>query len=180
MIYSLCGFMGAGKSTIGKILANEYAYGFVDLDNYVENKFGKTITQLFNDLGEDKFREEEYNALNEVIINYKQLGDKKKYGLIISLGGGTIVNSKSVELLKKETFSIYLKCSKEVLFKRLKKNNSHRPLLCGKSDEEILNTISNMMDQRESNYINVANLIFDTKDYSLRLIVEKLKEVVEF
>lgn len=169
MIISLCGFMGAGKSTIGKNLARDIGYKFIDLDSYLENKLGITVTEIFEKIGEDGFRNQEYLALQEIIteaekhlisINQKEESALlDKHGLVIALGGGTVTNSRCATLVKEKTFCIYLNCPKELLIKRLLKNNAKRPLVAGRSQTELDTFITNLMVSREPVYKDCARYI---------------------
>lgn len=158
--------MGAGKSTIGKNLAIDIGYKFIDLDLYLEDKFGITVTEIFAKIGESGFRNEEYIVLNKIITERSNDLSRSnesilpnKHGLVIALGGGTITNPKCAKIIKEKTFCIYLNCTKELLMKRLLKNNSKRPLIAGKSWQELDVFIANLMIQREPIYKDCSKYI---------------------
>ena len=132
MIISLCGFMGVGKSTVGKYLAQFLRYKFIDLDRYIEAKHNKTVSEYFSEFGEESFRQEEYNSLKEIVGEFSCNG---KENLILALGGGTVTREACAELVRKSCCGIYLYCPKDELVMRLRKKRANRPLLQSKSDE---------------------------------------------
>lgn len=178
MICTLCGFMGAGKSTIGRKFSLKEGFKFIDLDDYIELKFGRTIPVLFNEIKESGFREEEYKALLEIIQEYNYLNSKERYTLILSLGGGTLTNSKCADIIKNNTYCIYLQCSKDVLVNRLIKNNINRPLLANKGRGDIEQTIENLMREREPIYKECSKVIVDTDSNNVSLILSKIEEII--
>src|SRR5210317_499188 len=116
---SLCGMMGSGKSAVGKILANKLDYNFIDVDKMIEIKAKKTIKKIFEEDGEEYFRDlEEKITIN--ILNHKET--------IVSLGGGAIVNEKIRNTINKNSYNIYLNVDINILMKRLK-NSKTRPLI---------------------------------------------------
>ena len=130
---SLCGMMGSGKSSIGKILANKLDYKFIDVDKKIEIDVGKTIKKIFEEDGEEYFRYlEEKITIN--ILEHKEA--------IISLGGGAIINKKIRNSIKKNSYNIYLNVDVDILTKRLQ-NSKTRPLLYKKNlKTELVNLIS--------------------------------------
>lgn len=173
MIISLCGFMGAGKSTIGKYLARTVGFTFIDLDNYIEQKRGTTIPELFKTEGEEAFRQEEFDSLQQII---EQFGQKKD--LILSLGGGTVTRERCATLIKEHTRCIYLYCSKEELARRVARNTTNRPLLQGKSSQELEDHIENLMKQREPLYNSCAHITIDTQYGNIPQLINKILEVI--
>lgn len=115
----LCGFMGCGKSTIGSLLSKKMGMSFVDLDKYIEKKEQKTVSQIFEDSGEEYFRQLEREASAEL---------SQKKGLIIATGGGTLTYQVNVDAFKKGGKIVLLDIPVEVIAKRLK-NDKTRPLL---------------------------------------------------
>src|SRR5688500_7831796 len=106
----LLGYMGCGKSSAGKKLANKLGFEFIDLDEMIEKQYQKSVSEIFETEGENKFREYEHNCL-------KGLLDKEN--IVISLGGGTPCYYNNMELINTHGTSIYLKMSTEVLASRL-------------------------------------------------------------
>ena len=111
--------MGSGKSTIGPILANTMGYEFIDLDLLIEKREHRKISEIFSSEGEQKFRWLEREMLKEILLN--QL-------TIISLGGGTVTNNETLELVKHHGVLVYLKSDAEHIFQRLR-TKSDRPML---------------------------------------------------
>jgi shikimate kinase len=162
MIITLCGFMGCGKSTLGRGLAAACNCRFIDLDDYIEDKWAMSVSSIFAKNGEEWFREQERECLLEIVDEYRYLSSKEPYTLVLALGGGTVTYGPSVEVVQDNTHCVYLKCPKEVLLGRLVKNNSRRPLLAGKSEEEISASIDDLMASREQAYIDCAKWVYNT------------------
>ena len=129
---SLCGMMGSGKSAIGKILANKLGYNFIDVDKIIEIDAGKTIKKIFEEDGEQYFRDlEEKKTIN--ILELKET--------IVSLGGGAIINKNIRGSIKKNSYNIYLNVNIDILTKRLQ-NSKTRPLIYKKNlKKELINLI---------------------------------------
>ena len=129
---SLCGMMGSGKSAIGKILANKLDYNFIDVDKIIEIDAGKTIKKIFEEDGEQYFRDlEEKKTIN--ILELKET--------IVSLGGGAIINKNIRGSIKKNSYNIYLNVNIDILTKRLQ-NSKTRPLIYKKNlKKELINLI---------------------------------------
>lgn len=139
----LIGYMGAGKTTVGKALAAELGLRFYDLDWYIESRMRKTVAQLFAELGEEGFRRIERNMLHEVA---------EFEGVLISCGGGTPCFYDNMKYINQQGLTLYLKASPEVLYKHLKMGKSVRPLLLNKTPEEVQRFISEQLKAREQFY----------------------------
>ena len=146
----ICGFMGCGKTTQGKKLAKEMGYYFIDLDDYISDQHDKTITDLFQEVGEEEFRKIETKALQECI------NDNVK--AFIATGGGTPCFNDNLKLMKDNGKLIYLKMSSEALYQRLFNAKQDRPLIKDKANEEMLLYIENLLKVREEFY-NQADVI---------------------
>ena len=107
---ALCGMMGSGKSAIGKILANKLDYNFIDVDKMIEIDAKKTIKKIFEEDGEEYFRDLEEKLTINILRRKKT---------IISLGGGAIINKKIRNSIKKNSYNIYLNVDLDILIKRL-------------------------------------------------------------
>lgn len=140
----LIGYMGAGKTTVGKALAAELGLRFYDLDWYIESRMRKTVAQLFAELGEEGFRRIERNMLHEVA---------EFEGVLISCGGGTPCFYDNMQYINQQGLTLYLKASPEVLYKHLKMGKSVRPLLLNKTPEEVQRFISEQLKAREQFYM---------------------------
>ncbi|MCQ2217625.1 MAG: shikimate kinase [Paludibacteraceae bacterium] len=161
----LIGYMGCGKTTTGKRIAKKYGLDFIDLDHYIENRYFKTIPQLFEEKGEDGFRQIEHNMLIEV---------SEFENAVISTGGGAACFFDNMDIMNKSGETIYLKASPENLFKYLKTATQNRPLLQGKNDEELLQFIKEGLEKREPFYMK-AKHIMDYMDMSDVLFDQLLK-----
>ncbi|MDX1699983.1 MAG: shikimate kinase [Melioribacteraceae bacterium] len=168
----LTGFMTSGKSTLGKILANVLGWDFFDLDKEIENQEGMKITDIFENKGEGYFRKIETDKL-------KELSDKKN--VLISLGGGTIVNNQNAEFITSHGKLIYLKVEPEIIYTRIKKKTD-RPLfkefvLAENSKEAFIDKISSMMAERDK-YYKKADLIFHVDNSPIGTTVDKLAKIL--
>ena len=162
----LIGYMGAGKTTVGKSLSKELNIPFYDLDWYIENRRRKKIAQIFAEVGEEGFRKIEYNMLHEVA----EFED-----VIISYGGGTPCFFDNIDYMNQQAQVVYLKASPEVLYKHLLMGKTERPLLKGKSPEEFLDFIREQLQKREPFYTKAGY----TLDVSLMDNFEKIKITIE-
>lgn len=154
----LLGYMASGKSTIGKFLSARMFVPFIDLDNYIEEQEGKSISDIFKQEGEIYFRLKEHQYLKELLAKEKDF--------ILSLGGGTpcYANNMEVILENKQATSIYLKASIKTLVERLQQNRSKRPVIANCNDEQLTEFIAKHLFERQFFY-NKANkkLIIDNK-----------------
>lgn len=139
----LIGFMGSGKSTVGRLLAARLNFRFVDLDAFIEEGEGTTIPEIFDEHGEDHFRLTEQKYLHS-------LG--KESDLVIAAGGGTPCFFDNMKWINEHGVSVYLKTSAEELYNRLRSEKEHRPLLSGRSDEEMLKLIQDLLEYRDPFY----------------------------
>ncbi|MDR1368641.1 MAG: shikimate kinase [Dysgonamonadaceae bacterium] len=149
----LIGYMGSGKTTIGKSLSKAMGSQFVDLDLFIENRYRKTIGQLFAEKGETTFREIERQALIEV---------SEFENIIISTGGGVPCFFDNMHLMNQLGTTIYLKVSESELANRLNYMKHNRPLIKDKNEEELKLFISESIKKRELFY-NQAKLVFDAE-----------------
>ena len=158
--------MGAGKTTIGKALARKTGLEFFDLDWYVENRYRMKIPQIFAEKGEAGFRELERNMLHEVT----EFED-----VVISCGGGTPCFFDNIDYMNQQGPVVYLKADPEVLCKHLAMSKNDRPLLRGKSPEELITFIREQLEKREPFYTKARY----TLDVSLLDNYEKIKISVD-
>ncbi len=144
----LCGFMGCGKTTVGRILAANLRVPFADMDEYIEKKNGMTITEMFSKYSESYFRALEHCACWELSgIN----------GAVIALGGGTVMNPKNVEVIKKNSELVFIDTPIEVIKTRLEGDTS-RPLLQRPDREQAMLTL---YEKRRPIYRRAATLVAD-------------------
>ncbi|MDO4991957.1 MAG: shikimate kinase [Prevotellaceae bacterium] len=169
----LIGYMGAGKTTIGKELAKDLGLPFYDLDWYIESRMRKKISEIFAERGEEGFRVIERNMLHEVA----EFED-----VVISCGGGTPCFFDNMEYMNENSDVIYLKATPEVIYNHLQMGKSVRPLIANKSKEELLDFIKEQLAYREQFYLK-ANHILDVtlmeSPEKISISVEKAKELLQ-
>lgn len=165
---ALIGFMGSGKSVVGKILAGRLDKTFIEVDSKVELKAAKSIPQIFQEDGEIAFREIEIQVIKEIATSMNQ---------VISCGGGAVLNRINIDRLKQDSVIVWLKVSPSVAARRTGLDGSSRPLLKnihGKAD------ISHLLKVRRPLYESAADFAVDTSDLSIdsvvSLILDRLKE----
>ena len=147
----LTGYMGAGKTTLGKAFARALSVPFVDLDWYIEERFHKSIRELFTERGEASFRELERNMLHEVA----EFED-----VIVSTGGGTPCFFDNMEYMNGHGQTVFLDVHPDILFRRLRIATVQRPILQGKTDEELYAFIVDALAKRAP-YYTQARYRFD-------------------
>jgi len=169
----LIGYMGAGKTTVGKALAKELGLQFYDLDWYIESRRRKTVPQLFAEVGEEGFRKMEYNMLHEAA----EFED-----VVISCGGGTPCFFDNIDYMNRQGQVVYLRCAPEVLRSHLLMGKTERPLLKGKSPEELTAFIQEQLEKREPFYTKARYTLDVTlmDNYEkIKITVEKLREMID-
>lgn len=168
----LIGYMGAGKTTVGKELAKQMSLSFVDLDHYIEGRYHKTIGQLFGEKGEDAFREIERAVLQEVALFED---------VIISTGGGTPCFYDNMSFMNRAGTTVYLAVSPAELAKRLELVKHTRPILNGRFGEGLRDFVKENLDKREPWY-KQASVIFDAEvmltENDILNITEALKKIL--
>ena len=158
----LIGFMGSGKTTLGLRLSYKLRMPVEDMDKTIEQREKRSITQIFQEEGEDYFRNLETSLLREI--------SERKYVRIISTGGGTPVNPVNRELLKKCGFVVYLRVQPETVYERLKEDTS-RPLLQCKNP---LQKIKALLEERNAIYEECADIIIDADIMEADELIESL------
>ena len=168
----LIGYMGAGKTTVGKALAKELHMPFYDLDWYIESRMHKTVKAIFDEHGEAGFRKIEHNMLHEVA----EFED-----IIISCGGGTPCFFDNIDYMNRQGETVYLKATPEVLYGHLKMGKTIRPLLLNKTADEVQVFIREQLAQREP-YYSKAKHVLDVNlldDYEkIKISVEQLRNML--
>jgi len=158
----LTGFMGAGKSVVGRTLAKRLGWEVIDTDNAIEQDNDMIISDIFQGYGEDYFRELEKKAVEKI----STLKDH-----VIITGGGVVINKVNIENLRKNGVVVYLFAIPKVLYLRVKDQN-HRPLL---QVEDPMQTISELMKVREPFYAN-HDIRIDTTNLDVNQVVDKIME----
>ncbi|MDR1601199.1 MAG: shikimate kinase [Tannerella sp.] len=147
------GYMGAGKTTTGKEFSAQTGLSFIDLDVFIENRYHKSIRQLFEEKGEAAFRETEQKALHEV-------ADIEN--IVISTGGGTPCFFDNMAFMNAKGTTVYLKVSVDELVRRVELNRNARPILKNLSEDELKQFISKTLAER-SYFYEQAKIIFETE-----------------
>ena len=168
----LIGYMGAGKTTLGKAFARAMGLTFVDLDWYIEERFHKTVSQIFTERGEEGFRELEKRMLHEA---------SDFENVVISVGGGTPCFFDNMEYMNQVGETVFLDVDNKVLFRRLKVAKHQRPLLANKTDEELMTFIQEALEKRlpyytKAKYVFNGELLENRRQ--IQQSVERLKELL--
>ncbi len=146
----LIGFMGTGKTTVGRVLANELQREFIDTDVLIEMRAGKTIAEIFSEDGEEDFRRMESAVVREV-CNYE--------ASVISFGGGVAISPLNVQMIRRSATLVLLKASAEVIASRVLLHKT-RPLL--DSSEGLTEQIRDLLRNREAVYQRVSDVVIET------------------
>lgn len=164
----LIGYMGAGKTTLGKAFAREMKVPFIDLDWYIEERFHKSIPELFRERGEEAFRELERRMLHEA-------GEFED--VVISTGGGTPCFFDNMDYMNRQGQTVFLDVHPDILFCRLRVATQQRPILQGKTDEELRAFIVEALGKRAPFY-GQARYRFDAgRLESRRQIAESVEQL---
>ncbi|MCH5232071.1 MAG: shikimate kinase [Muribaculaceae bacterium] len=167
----LIGYMASGKTTFGKALARKLGRTFIDLDNYIEESTGDSVTQLFKKYGHDGFRKIESEKLREI-------GNLDN--LIVACGGGTPCFHNNISFLNNSGLTVFLETSEHVLTSRLAEDNQNRPLVAGKSYAEIQETIKSQLEERLPFYRQAALIWDGNKLENEKEINENVSAFIDF
>lgn len=151
----LLGFMGSGKTTVGKTLAAALQYSWQDLDTVIVDRNGMSIRQIFSTFGESFFRKEE-----AIVLRNTELLDN----MVISCGGGTPCFHSNMRWIKEHGRSVFLDVDVEVLLGRLLKGIDKRPLLQGKSIEELRHFIEEKLEERRTFYEQADIIMYQSAE----------------
>jgi len=168
MKLALLGYMGSGKSTIGKALADHINFDFFDLDQEIEKSENQSISELFEHRGEIFFRKEEVETLSH-FLNIPQK-------MVLSLGGGTPCYGNTMQLLQKHegVTTIYLKASVSLLTERLWNEQKTRPMIAHLHSKELLNDFIRKHLFERGFFYNQSDIIISTDEKSIQEIVESI------
>ncbi len=160
----LIGFMGSGKSTLGRKLASHLGWKFIDLDEKIEGQTGMKIPEIFSSKGEFWFREKESELLHTLA---------GKTDIVVSTGGGAPCYADNIDFMNEEGLTVYLRLTPQQLEYRLKKSKTERPLIKNIEEKDLLNYIVEKLAEREKWYSQAAVIIdgIDNEDsYIISLI----------
>jgi shikimate kinase len=159
---ALIGFMGSGKTAVGRILAEKLNKRFVELDGLIEQKAGKSIPQIFAQDGETAFRQLEIELTKEVAESKNQ---------VIACGGGIVLNKINIDRLKDEAVIVYLTASPAVILKRTSADKNERPLLLS-SNKTV--TIGELLRFRKPFYERAADITIDTSKLDTNTVADEI------
>lgn len=162
----LIGYMGCGKSTLGRKLSEMLQVTFIDLDKYIEQKYFKTIPNIFEEEGEVAFREKEQAALKEV---------SEFDNVIVASGGGAPCFFKNMDVMNEAGLCVFLDVDSSELTNRLLQSATERPLIKDKSPDELLDFVEGMMEKRRPFY-EKAKVILKGKDIRPEQIIERIEK----
>ncbi len=164
----LIGFMGCGKSTVGRILADRLGFDFIDTDMLIEQRWGMKIEEMVATKGEMFFRHIETELLEEIISQPYDTG-----GIIVACGGGMPCSENNLLMMLYGGTTIYLKSSERVLYDRLKNERGNRFLIKNMTDDELKTYIAETLTKRHNSYYSQAYMII-TNDETVDNCVEKI------
>lgn len=161
----LIGYMGSGKSSMGKKLALRMGYTFVDMDNLIEAQQKQSVSDIFAEQGEAAFRQLERFVLHQTFL---------QDNIVVSTGGGAPAYFDNLPLMQKNGLTIYLKAEPGVLISRVQANLSSRPLLAGMDAEGLMSFVQKQLSQRAPFY-EQAQLHVEAKDLTPAVLHERVK-----
>lgn len=163
MIISLIGMMGSGKSTIAKLLSDRLGFQMIDTDALIVKKENLSINEIFQNNGEEYFRNIESKILSEVLLVDNS---------IISTGGGIVKSNDNILILKEKSVVFYLKADENILYERVK-NNKERPLL---NTEDMFLKIKTLLSERKEKY-ELAHYVIDANQEPSKIVNEIIEKL---
>ncbi len=168
MKFFLVGFMGSGKTNIGKRLATLLGYSFIDLDQLLEERLNTTVSEYFEREGEAAFRTKENELLNEIANSSE--------AVILSTGGGAPCFFDAMETMNSHGCTIYIQVTPEGLYNRLKHASKSRPLLKGRAEKDLQSYIQQLLQKREQFY-KQAQLTIDGESTNADRLANQLSQL---
>lgn len=165
----LCGFMGCGKTTVGRRAAKRLGLEFVDMDSYIEQKAGMRVSEIFAKHGEAEFRKMESEAAREL---------SEKSGLLIATGGGAVLNPDNAAAFHSGGIVVLLQVTPETVIRRLK-NSTNRPLLQRPDREQA---VRELMEQRSAAYQAAASIVLYADGpiaFTTHLLIQSVKNYLD-
>ena len=160
----LCGFMGCGKSTVGKILARKSGCGFIDMDDYIVEREGMTIPQIFSEKGEKYFRDTETAVIGE-------LAEK---GAVIACGGGAMLKKENAEIASENGIVIYIDIPFEICYTRIS-GDTNRPLVMNNTKEQLEEIYNGRVPVYKSNSTVTVDGVGNADE-----IAERIAEAIKY
>jgi shikimate kinase len=164
---ALIGFMGTGKTAVGKLLAQKLGKKFIELDALIEKKAGRSIPEIFRRDGEVRFRELEIGAVREV---------STQKNIVIACGGGVVLNTINIEHLRKESVIICLTASPSVILRRTAGDRAGRPLL---DVADRAQEIKKLLEFRRPFYTRAADITVNTSRLDIEGVVAKVLGILK-
>ena len=168
MIIYLVGYMGCGKSTIGRKVAEKLGISFVDLDKYIEERYFKSVHVIFAEEGEERFREKERISLLEV---------SQFENVVVGTGGGAPCFFNNMEVMNNNGVTVYIAPDTDVLAARLLKSKTERPLIAGKTREELISFINDALLKRAPYYEKAKIIIRGENNLDPQLVIDKIRQL---
>jgi len=163
----LVGYMGCGKSTIGRKVAELLEMTFVDLDKYIEERYFKSVPAIFADEGEGGFRDKERTSLLEV---------SQFENVVVGTGGGTPCFFDNMEVMNNNGITVYIAPDTEILAARLLKSRTERPLIAGKSPENLISFINDALQKRAPFYEKSKIIIRGENNLDVQTVIELIRQ----
>jgi shikimate kinase len=157
----LIGFMGSGKSSVGRELARRWGFRFLDTDSIIRNQCGRSISEIFSVFGEPYFRDQESATLTKLLHSHRS---------VVATGGGIVIQPGNAILLGKLGTTVWLKADQATIFERVSRNKN-RPLLQTENPEA---TIARLLAERAPLYESAADLIVDSSGLSHHEVAERV------
>jgi shikimate kinase len=157
----LIGFMGSGKSSVGRELARRWGFRFLDTDSMIRHQCGKSIPEIFSTLGEAFFREQEFLMLSRLLECHRS---------VIATGGGIVIQPRNIGLLGQLGITIWLKADQVTIFERVSRNKN-RPLLHTNDPE---GTIARLLEERAPLYQSAADLVVNSSGLTHHEVAERV------
>lgn len=174
MTVSLTGFMGCGKSSVGKVLSQLTGCPIIDTDSWIEQHEGRSIKEIFTEGGEPEFRKMEVNALKTLLPDSTG-SSRGNIDLILSLGGGTVTTPEAAAYVRERTFCVYLRAGIDTLVENLSMYPGDRPMLGHPDGKDALrHRIEELISRRSRIYEKTASIIFDIDGMDCRQAAERL------
>lgn len=162
----LVGMMGAGKTTVGKLLAQHFGKTFMDCDEEIQRRTGVTIPHIFDVEGEAGFRQRETNAISDLV---------KLDNIVLATGGGVVLSEQNRNVLRSNGVVVYLKSTPHDLWQRTR-HDRNRPLL---QIADPLAKLKELCEQRDPLYLEVADMVVTTGKQSVNSLVQKLQKELQ-